>query len=177
MNELKSVALSLHIIHQLYSAGSWCDEEIIQKIFYLSQTIGKIHLDYHFILYKHGMTSFDLRYDLATVRTDGLTELVVSRHGYSPRIIVTGAGRIFVNKFPKTVLKNHDAIAKIVYLFGKRGITELERVGVAVMIASKHAEATTREKIAVLTALQPHLSITDAVSATVEVNNLRKLYQ
>ena len=61
MNEMEKNVVLLSFIDFMRAKGSWCGETHVQKGTYFFQELMGVPLGFHFILYKHGPFSFDLR--------------------------------------------------------------------------------------------------------------------
>ena len=61
MDRIKNVAILLQLIGSLKKYGSWGGETHVQKATYSLQQLKSVPLNFHFVLYKHGPFSFDLR--------------------------------------------------------------------------------------------------------------------
>ena len=105
---------------------SWCGETHIQKATYSLQQLKGVPLNFHFVLYKHGPFSFDLRDELTAMRANGLIAFQIVNESYGPQIVVTKRGNEIQKLFAKTLEEYGKSIRFIGSKLGNKGVVELE---------------------------------------------------
>lgn len=172
MDRLKKAALLTQLIEELKSGGSWCGETHIQKAVYFVQHLGRVPLDYDFILYKHGPFSFDLRDELTALRADGLLKLE-SQWPYGARIVPTEQSEHIQKPYPKTLNQYGSKIKFIASKLSNKGVVELERLATALYVSNDlEDDAPASERAKRVVELKPHISNEDAFEAVKEVDKI-----
>src|SRR5438105_2033660 len=92
MNRLARHALVAELVRAMRGAGSWCARTHIQKTLYCFQTLFQPEADlrYGYILYMHGVYSFELDHALAEMEFYGALARE-DRAPYGPRYSAPGA--------------------------------------------------------------------------------------
>ena len=121
MKRMQKLAILLFLIEELRKQGILCGEMYIQKAVYHLQTKKNVKLDYDFILYKQSFVSFDLRYELAAMRSDELIDIQVNKISYGYSFVITEYGQEIIKKFPVTLSKYRDFIIDTVKFIDNKG--------------------------------------------------------
>jgi hypothetical protein len=172
MKPLQKKAILLKLVESLKAHESWCGETHIQKAAYCLDRLTKVPTDYQFILYKHGPFSFDLRDELTAMRADGLLDLRLNPAPFGPSLCITESGKEFIAKFPKTLAKHRRAIDFISGALGSKRVAELERLATALYVTLEEKIEAPEDSADRITALKPHISISQAKDAVHEVGEL-----
>jgi hypothetical protein len=154
--------------------GSWCGETHIQKATFLLQELLGVEADFEFILYRHGPFSFELRDELSSMQADELLELTVRCEGYGPTYVPTSFSQTYLERFPKTTARYLRQIEFVSDELGEKGVAELEKLATALFVASREGIRDVELRAERLVELKPHISSTDALSASEQVDRLIK---
>ena len=165
-------AMLLLLDKEMLREGSWCGETHIQKGTFLLQELLSLESDYQFVLYKHGPFSFELRDDLSEMQADGLLNLVARQQGYGPSYLPSGEADEFLTRYPRTTSRFEAPVKLIAKKLGDRGVAELERISTALFIKNRSELTSIRDRAAELVRLKPHISASDALTATEDVDRL-----
>jgi len=153
------------MIKSLGAVNSWCGETHIQKAIYLLQSIGRIDLEYEFVLYKHGPFAFDLATDIASMRSSHIFEFVFIVPGYGPSVRLTQVGIRILDSVKPFVEPLIPVIRFISDWIGPHDVKYLERVATAHYIMQGHPNEEAGMLAARLRALKPHISEYDSLTA------------
>ncbi len=154
----------------LRSQDSWCGETHIQKCVYLIQEALELPTGFEYMLYKYGPYSFDLRDLLGEMRADLLIDKEARPYPYGPTLKPSPSGLRLMGQYEATIAPHRDAIGRVADKFGKRGVSDLERIGTALYV-TKEKELSPTERARQLTRLKPHVSYPAALAAVVEVDD------
>jgi uncharacterized protein YwgA len=174
MNRLQIAALLTHLVRRMRHHGSWCSETHVQKSAYVAQQLAGVPLGFHFILYKHGPFSFDLRDELTSLRADGLLELEPQPFPYGPKFKITEHARKLQQKFPKTIKKHADGLEFVAEKLADKQVDELERLATALYAKSNLPDDDDRGRAAWINQKKPHVSIDEALAALTEGDELEE---
>ena len=156
MKRLQKSAILISLIEKLRTSGSWCGETHIQKSTYFLQELLKVPLEFHFILYKHGPFSFDLRGELAAMLADDFFVLE-SQNNYGPKYISRAGSTFLKENFTVTIDKYSKEIVFVAQKLGDMGVDELERVATALYVTRK-LKVNDGERAKRIVELKPHIS-------------------
>lgn len=176
MRRRERIAVVLRQIEKMWGVGSWCGETHVQKNIFFLQELLNVPLKYEFVIYKYGPFSFEFSYLIADIHGGGLIELVPQR-GYRPKIRVTDRGHEFYHSFGQDMgiyEKEMDFVARE---FGRRNVDDLERIATSYFITKnlKYSGECSRVRGRRLLELKPHISLTDAVNAVEEIDQIVKM--
>ena len=171
MEQTEKTAIVLGLMEALHSQDSWCGETHIQKCVYLVQEILDVNPEFEFVLYKHGPYSFDLHDLLGEMRADLLIDRETRPAPYGPTLKPSDSGIKLLLQHPSTTAPFEAAIGLVAHQFGKRGVTDLERVSTA-MYVTRMGDREPDERAKQITELKPHVSREDALTAIKEVDKL-----
>lgn len=152
--------------------GSWCGETHIQKATFFLQELLGVDAGFEFILYRHGPFSFELRDELSSMQADGLLELTIRREGYGPTYVPTSFSEAYLERFPKTTARYIKQIDFVSDELSDKGVAELERLATALFVAHREGVSDVEQRAERLVELKPHISSTDALSASEQVDRL-----
>lgn len=175
MRRREKIAVVLRQIEKMWDAGSWCGETHVQKNIFFLQELLNVPLRYEFVIYKYGPFSFEFSYLIADIHSGGLIELVPQR-GYRPKIRVTDRGHEFFLSFGQGICIYEKEMDFIAREFGRRNVDDLERVATSYFITknSQSCGECSRVRGRRLVELKPHISLTDAVDAIEEIDQIVK---
>ncbi|HHY37492.1 MAG TPA: hypothetical protein GX507_00940 [Clostridia bacterium] len=188
MERLTRTGVILSLIEEMGRAGSWCGETHVQKCSYFLQAMLGVPMGFHFILYKHGPFSFELRDELTAMRADGLLSIQIKRASYGPSLTL-GRNAHVVRRISDNVIRNYTGqIEFVARWLSTKGVAELERLGTALFVTVEEAnlpiEAKTNRTIGGkanrtievradrINQLKPHVSIDEALDAVKAVDYL-----
>jgi hypothetical protein len=158
---------------KLGERGSWCGETHLQKATYLLQALTGVPTDFHFILYKYGPFSRDLRSELAEMRADGLMELMPQAAPYGPSLKTTSiAKRQLERRWPKTLERYEPHLDFVTANVGGLGVTSLERLATALWVRRELPGADEETQAERLHEVKPHVDTERALDAVRQVATL-----
>lgn len=172
MDRMRNGVVLTKLIEELRAQGSWCGETHIQKAMFFVQELMDVPTQFEFILYKHGPFSFDLRDELTALRADRLIEL--EPQSYGAKLVPTKQSENVRKYYSKTAARYAPAVKFVAEKLGKRGVTELERLGTAFYVSrrSKDCGASVNDRVDRVLKLKPHISAVQALQAVEEVDRL-----
>ena len=170
MNERERRALVCRLVKEMGQTDSWAAETHIQKCVYFLQEMLDVPAGYDYILYKHGPYSFDLRRELAVMRSRLQLDLN-PRYPYGPSFILGVRGELSLG----LVAKYSDAVKFVANELSIRTAGNLERVSTALYVRVKNPELTDVEAAQQVNKLKPHVSIAQATEAVTETHRLREV--
>lgn len=172
MNRLQKATVISMLAERLREKGSWAGETHLQKAAYFLQEAAKVPLDLHFVLYKHGPFSFDLRDVLSELSDEDLLVVEPQPAPYGPKFHVTEVGRSNIERHPKTAERYGDRVEKVAEFVGSRGAASLERVATAFMLLQESLESKDEEIASEIVKIKPHVTMAAATAAVEEVRKL-----
>src|SRR5262245_29217406 len=134
MDRLQRAVILTELMDRLRANGSWCGETHVQKAVYFLQEILGVPTGFEYILYKHGLYSFDLTADLTALRADFLMEFNHRSPGYGPGLVPTPTSESLRSGYPKTLAGSSRPIEFVATTFGARGVADLERLATALYV-------------------------------------------
>ena len=170
MEQTEKAAIVLGLMDALYSQNSWCGETHVQKCGYLVQEILDVPPAFEFVLYKYGPYSFDLHDLLGEMRADLLIDRETRPAPYGPTLKPSESGAKLL-QHASTTAPYEAAIAAVAKRFGKRSVSDLERIGTA-MYVTRMGGSDPRERARLITELKPHVVYEEALKAVQEVDEL-----
>jgi uncharacterized protein YwgA len=173
MDRFQKIAILTTLADSLRKKGSWCGETHVQKATYFLQEVQKVPAGYHFILYKHGPFSFELRDDLTSMRADGLLDLK-PQWPYGPTLIPTEKSNELRAQFPKTIKKYQKQLDFVCDQLGKQNVFELEKLATALYIWREKSLGSENQRAKCLHTLKPHVSFDDSLEAVKTVDEIVK---
>lgn len=171
MNGLMQDAVLVGLSRRLSQKGSWAGETHLQKAAYLLSELRNVDFDFDFILYKHGPFSFELRDELAYMRSEGLLETVVPNPRYGPQLLPSEEGKAFEEMLEVTQ-RYGDALDWVVNALGKRGVMDLERLATAMWMTRNMPKGSVRARAEALVKVKPHIPLEAASSSVEEIDSL-----
>lgn len=173
MKRLQRAAVLTTLADRLRERGSWCGETHLQKATYFLQELLNVPVEYEFILYKHGPFSFDLRDELSTMYADGLLKLKPQAPPYGPTVVTTPDGKVFQERFPKTLGRHEKRIDFVARRLGDKGVSALEGLTTALYVSREMGtETPVSERAKRLHSLKPHISNEQAKALVEEVDTI-----
>ena len=145
---------------------SWCGETHVQKAAYVLQELLEVTLGFHFILYKFGPFSFDLRDELTVLRADGLLKLEPQAPPYGPRFAATDLSEDLRKRFPRTMENHGDQIEFVAEALKSKRVAELERLATALYVTREIGnDVSVKARADALVQQKPHVSSDEAEAA------------
>ena len=166
MNGLMQEAVLVGLSRRLSQKGSWAGETHLQKAAYLLSELRDVDFDFDFILYKHGPFSFELRDELAYMRSEGLLETVVPNPKYGPQLLPSEEGKA-LEEMLEVTQRYGDSLDWVADTLGGRGVVDLERLATAMWMTRNMPKSSVRARAEALVEVKPHISL-DAAAASVE---------
>lgn len=174
MQRLKNTVIILHLIESLRKNRSWCGETHVQKAVYSLQQLKGVPLNYHFVLYKHGPFSFDLRDELTAIRADGLIAFNIVNESYGPQLVITERGQEIKKIFSKIANDHENSIQFIGSHLGNKGVVELEKLATALYVTRDMKIKKKANRVQKIVELKPHIQLAQAEIAVDEIDQLIK---
>jgi len=148
-------------MNALLERSSWCGETHIQKSAYFVQEVAAVDLGAEFILYKFGPFSFDLRDQIARMRSEGFIDLHPNPpYGPSLRPSHFSEWLASVGLVERGERDRIDAVADFI---GGKGVTELERLATALYALRTMPDVSQESRAAYIHSVKPHVSVDDAM--------------
>ena len=136
------------------------------------QELTGVSLDLKFVLYKYGPYSFELTDELTAMRADSLLALRVRDPRYGPCYVPGELGEALLKRYPKTIGKCANEVEFVAQRLGSKSVADLERVATALYVRKKEGGLSTNEISQRITELKPHISLSDAEAAVLEVEEM-----
>jgi uncharacterized protein YwgA len=166
MNENSRRAVVVMLLKSLRDNASWGGETHLQKATYFLQDMFKVPSEYHFVLYKHGPFSFDLRDDIGEMRAEGLIEMEIQDPPYGPKLMVTDFGEQYLVNFPRTTGKYRDKAELVAEQLGGKTVIELEAIATAFYVINQNKEMGEEgNEVENMRELKPHITEDEAEDA------------
>jgi hypothetical protein len=173
MTKIQRYVLLMSLIEELSRQGSWCGETHIQKAGYLAKNLVKVPFAYDFLLYKHGPYSFELTNELTAMRADDVLLLRSQPYPYGPTLAPTGLGERMMLEHAKLIERYLPRLRFVAEKFGRKGVSELERMATGYMVTQEMPSESSREERAErLITLKPHISRIEAIGALADVDDM-----
>jgi uncharacterized protein YwgA len=174
MERLQRASILLRLNEELRKSGSWAGETHMQKTSFFLQELLEVPLDFHFVLYKHGPFSFDLRDELTFMRAQGFFQLE-PQYPYGPSLVAGAKGDLLSKAFGQAVERYVAAIRFVSQKLGAKTVAELERTATAFYISSRESRvADVAER---LTSLKPHITLPEARVAVLEAEEISREFE
>ncbi len=132
------------------------------------QTLLKVPTDFHFILYKHGPFSFDLREFLTYMEGEGFIQWV-PQPPYGPSLKEGDFAQQLTEQFGSVAKKFHAQIDFVANRLGTKNVAELERIATALYVTKEEGiagEARSQR----IKELKPHIDQAHIQSALQELD-------
>lgn len=171
MNRLVQEAVLVGLSRRMSEKGSWTGETHLQKAAYLLSELRDVDFDFDFILYKHGPFSFELRDELAEMRSEGLIRSFVQNPTYGPRLLPTKGGKSLEETLASSTERYEGSLEWIAETLGGRDVMELERLATAMWMTRKQG-GSVRERAEAVVEVKPHISIEAATLSVEEIDRL-----
>lgn len=172
MNKLVEQAILVGLTRRLNEQGSWTGETHVQKAAYLMHELRGTDFSFGFILYKHGPFSFEMRDELAGMRSDGLIARTVDDPRYGPRLTVTARGQELERSLTSTLARYAGDLDWTADKLNRRGVVELERLATAMWMTRHHKGDTADRRARAVVEIKPHISYDEAIAAVEEIDRL-----
>lgn len=174
MERLQKAAVLTRLLDRLRDHGSWGGETHVQKAAYCLQTLLGVPLDFQFVLYRYGPFSFDLRDELTALRADDLLGLEI-RAPYGPKLVTTEQGKIWQDRYPKTLGRYEAAIEFVARALGQEDVAGLEKVATALYVTEQLGAASPVEaRAARLHEVKSHIPLDAAREAVRRLDRIRE---
>lgn len=169
MERLSNNAITLKLLDSLRAHGSWSGETHLQKAAYLLKEMYKVPLSNEFVLYKHGPFSFDLREELAQLRTARQIQVEPQPAPFGPKLGFSSVGENLLQRLQHRWQPYKDQIVQVANWLSGYGVKKLEQLATAWYVVS---ESPSGDRVAWQNRLQeikPHVGEEDAQAAIAEV--------
>ena len=158
------------LVLQLREAENWCGETHIQKAVYFLQTACHVSMGYSFVLYKHGLYSFDLKLDASRLLGRRMLKQEPSAPPYGPRLRSTTIMSNHVARHHESIGRHSKDVTRVVQFVGSRGVAELERLSTALYVTVRNEEESIECRAKRIHELKPHVSVELATEAVKELD-------
>ncbi len=169
MERLNNNAIILKLLDSLRTHGSWCGETHLQKAAYLLKAMHKVPLDNEFILYKHGPFSFDLRDELAQLRTAGQIQVEPQPAPFGPKLGISLVGKNLLQRLQRRWEPYKEQIDHVAQWLSGSGVKKLEQLATALYVVSELPQEGAAVWQRRLQEYKPHVSDEDAQAVIEEV--------
>jgi hypothetical protein len=168
MNTLERASLILKLGTCLRQNGSWMGETHLQKGCYFLQTLLEVPTEFHFILYKHGPFSFDLREFLTYMESANFIQWE-PQPPYGPSLKEGDFAKQLTDHFGSVADQYRSQIDFIARRLGTKNVAELERIATALYVTREEGIAgeTRAQRIK---ELKPHIDPIHIQSALQELD-------
>ena len=180
MENLARHSLIARLVHHMAEEGSWCGRSHIHKTLYALQTLFPLPdlLKAEFLLYRHGMYSFELDSDLAQMEFYGALELE-PQPPYGPHYRSdTAVTKFLADNYGKELegwTQQLEFVAKRVSPLNVRELEALSTVMYLVAEAQGNAEQMDQNvQLSRARELKPHLSDNEIIEAQKRYVALRR---
>ena len=173
MKRLQRAAVLLSLIEAMKNEKSWCGETNIQKASYFLQELGRVPLEFDFILYKYGPYSFELTDELTALCADSILNLEIRDPRYGPSYVAGELEELVKTKFPKTIARYKSQVDFVARQVGSKRVAELECLATALYVRLEEADIpSAKDRAAKIKELKPHISQAEADEAVKEVDEM-----
>lgn len=169
MDRTGQQAMLLRLLTTMQEYDSWCGETHVQKCAYFLQEAFGVPLGFHFVLYRHGPFSFDLRHRLGEMRGDLLID-AVPQQPYGPSLQVTDSGVRLMHRVGQISSDYSQAIEAVAATFGPKTVGELERLGTALFVFLEDRTRSVAQRVERIRELKPHITEGLAERAVADVD-------
>ncbi|MGV3719874.1 MAG: hypothetical protein ACO1SX_03105 [Actinomycetota bacterium] len=177
MDKFVRQTLVASLVEAMRQAGSWCGRTHIQKSLFALQTLfePEPELRYQYVLYRHGMYSFELDRDIAELEFYGGLAREEQRP-YGPRYAAPGL-QAFKQRVGVSLTDWTSALEFIAREVGTGNVRELEALTTVMYVSTdlseRSANPTTQLKLRRVHELKPHLSMDEIAEAQSTYDRLR----
>ncbi len=165
-------ALVVGLVDEMHEAGSWLSETHIQKCVFFLKQVAAVHIEYEFILYKHGPYSFDLREDIFAMRTAQALDLE-GRPPYGPSFSVGKFGATLMARFSTALDQHRTQLQFVAENLSDKHAAELERLATAAYVTSEHPDESADDRAEEVHRLKPFILTDIALLAVQETDALQ----
>lgn len=169
MEKLSNNAVTLKLLDSLREHGSWGGETHLQKAAYLLKEMHNVPLGNAFILYKHGPFSFDLRDELAQLRTAGQIQVEPQPAPFGPKLGLSGVGENLLKRLQYRWEPYKDQIDQVAQWLSGYGVKKLEQLATAWYVVNELPQGDFSVWLRRLQEIKPHVGEDDAQAAIGEV--------
>ena len=104
---------------------------------------------------------------------DNILKLKPRPNPYGPELLLGEGSELIRDNFPKTIKKYAPRSGFVAEKLGKKGVTELERLGTALYVTN-NPDRDVKDRALCIQALKPHISKEQAREAVKEVDAISK---
>ena len=162
-NDFRLAALLRELMNALLAHGSWCGETHIQKSAFFVQEVGRINLGVAFTLYKFGPFSFELRDELANMRSQGFIDLQ-PKPPYGPGLRPSHFSE-WLDRVGLVTDDERNRIGVVAAFVGNSNVLDLERLATALYAIRTRPADGMEAQAALVHDVKPHVSIEEARGA------------
>ena len=149
MNQLHRHAILLSLTERLRELGSWCGET-------------------HYILYKHGPYSFELKDELTARLGDHLLT-VKPANPYGAHLYPSEDAAAFLARFPNAREKYAVAVEAVARKLGPKSVKDLERCATALYVLLNNPLDSSKKQATEIHRIKSHVTLVEAKAALEEV--------
>ena len=172
MSNLEQSCLVLDLALALKANGSWAGETHVQKAGYFLNQLLQVPTGLHFILYKHGPFSFDLRELMTEMEANGFIKWI-PQPPYGPSLGEGALSSTLKAKFAGLSDQFSTQIGFVARELGSRNVANLERVATALYVDAEGYIGAAR--VGRILQLKPHVNSSLAEKAVEEFDEIRAL--
>jgi uncharacterized protein YwgA len=172
MTDFEQYCVVLELAISLKENGSWAGETHIQKAGYFLSSLMNVPLGVHFILYKHGPFSFELREMLTEMEAQGFINWK-PMPPYGPTIEIGELGDALRNGFGSLARQYQSQIGFVAKHLGSRNVASLERVATALFVTKEGYSGSSR--VGRIRELKPHVDVSLAEQAVKDYDDIAEL--
>jgi uncharacterized protein YwgA len=153
-------------LERLREQDNWCGETHLQKTTYFLQELAGVELGLHYIFYKYGPFSFDLKDEMVSMLADSIIECEFPVAGYGPSYRSGGRAQELVDRYSSILNHYGDRLGFVATEIGKSDAATLERLATALYVKKEETGSGDPEsRAAYVVKLKPHVSIEEARDA------------
>jgi hypothetical protein len=171
MNRLQRDVVSLALLEELKSRGSWSGETHLQEAVYFLQELFRVPLGFEFVLYKHGPYSFDLSDEFTALRADLLVE-VKPTSAYGPSLLPTPRSQALIQRYHRTFQTYEGPIRFVVTWLADKNVAELQKLGTALYVTNAESTNGGDSRAERIQELKPHVRVEEARAALQTVDQM-----
>jgi hypothetical protein len=169
MERLSNNVVTLKLLDSLREHGSWGGETHLQKAAYLLKEMYNVPLDNEFVLYKHGPFSFDLRDEMAQLKTARQVQVEPQPAPFGPKLGISQVGQNLLNRLQYRWEPYREQINQVAQWLSDYGVKKLEQLATAWHVISETPQGNRSAWQARLQEIKPHIGEEDAQAAIAEI--------
>jgi len=171
MDNYQRYSIILKIIEKLGKKESWCGDTHIQKTLYFLQEATNVNTGYRFILYKHGLYSFDLSDDLRSMRADRYLDLEPTPP-YGGCYTAEKRGKYLKEYYADFINQFEHKIEFVVENIGNLRVVELEKLSTALYVTIERPRLSVESRANYMNELKPHIPVSEARESILRIDTM-----